>query len=924
VEIYRAYYEKEEDGNYYDYIEKKTVPKYNYYRKEEPINSFEMITDKEGRAEKSFTVPNRDSEDYYVKVHCTDGNGRRMTADAYIGQDYADLYRIIHTNDYYLDGAKEGYDIGGDVTLTLKRGTNTVTKGNFLFVAMQSGIQSYQAGKNPYVLKFSKEHIPNITVNAYYFNGFTYQSSYYMSKTLSFDHDKTDLLLTAVTDKNSYKPGDMCTITVTAKDKTGKPKVASVNISLVDEALFALKDYTVATRESLYRNLSPGLRLALATHRTFVASIDAVAAIPDGEYAFAMGQARDDEANIREIFKDTAFFSTVKTNTQGQAIYKLRLPDNITSWRLTISGISTDLYAGNSIQNIIVSNPLFINYTLNDEFLLGDKPAIGVNVYGASLSGGEKVNFEVWDESAPDVKYIASGLAFERINIPLWEMKKEGAGALIIKASVSNGGGDAVKHQYQVLKSHREIDTAVYYDVTATTKFAVGSGGLTNIIFTDRGRGAFLPQLLNLRNVYGDRIEKLLARREANRVLAEYFPDLTLYNGQDSFNPLHYQRSDGGIAILPHADSDLANTVKLLPYIKDEINILALKNYLYDIYEGEKPGNKMCALYGLALLKEPVLLDLHNYTAIEKLTAQDAVYIALAYCSLGETPSASALYDSRIAPHLEHLAPYYRVNTGVDNDDILAATSAANMLAAKLGKPEREGLYQYCLKNQTTDILINVEKLSHIEHEIAGKTTESCTITYTLFGEKFTRELKNGASYALRIPVQSLAEFKLQEVTGSAGAVSIYQKPLTELGKADNDIKIRRRYYPANDNKNSSDTFNQGDLVRVQLWIDYSAKAIDGSYCITDYLSAGLEYVSNSAKISGAANWGYGYFCYCTVEGQKVMFYDYNRNFAGGCLYYYYARVISPGAFKAEGPLVQNLIAKDYYTVGGDSMVIIK
>jgi len=642
--------------------------------------------------------------------------------------------------------------------------------------------------------------------------------------------------------------------------------------------------------------------------------------------ADAEGESKDggDDTYLREEFKDTAFFDTIRTNAGGEAVYTFKLPDNITSWRLTMSGISNDLYAGNAVKNIIVTNPMFLNYSLNDEFLLGDKPVIGANVYGTSLTGAETVTFEVWDEKTPDVKYTASGAAFERVNIPLWEMKTEGANALIIKATVSNGTSDAVKHQFQVLKTYREIDEAVYYDVTPGTVFDVGSGGLTNITFTDRSRGQFLYQLLYMRHVYGDRIERRIVGREADKLLTEYFPDVITYGCNRNFDLKPYQRDDGGMAYLPHAGSDLETTVKLMPYIKDEVDINALKNYLYTIYEGENAENKMCALYGLAMLHEPVLLDLDNYALLDDLTVQDAVYIALGYCALGESETASAMYDSRVAPKLEQITPYYRVNTGVDNDDILEATAAANLLATKLSKPEKDGLYQYCIRNYTTDILINIEKLSHIENEIAKRTDVSGSITYTLFGESYTRELKNGGCYTLRIPARSIGEFKLTAVTGDVGAVSTYKKPMTEIGETDNDITVRRRYYKANEEINSSTAFEQGDLVRVQIWIDYTAKAIDGSYCVTDYLPAGLEYVRNSAKISGANNFGYGYYRYCSVEGQKVTFYDYNGRFNRGYLYYYYARVISPGTFKAEGTFVQNLAAKDYYTVGEDTTITIR
>ena len=931
VEIYRVYYDKIARGSYYNFIEKRNIPTYSYERREVVISSFSITTDSAGEATRQFTVPDRDRESYFARIKCVDGNGRSITRDVYIGRDYLRYYLNAHSDAYFLDGARESYNVGEEVSLMLKRGTDTVEKGNFLFVAMQRGIQNYQAGKSRYTFNFARQHVPNIVVYAFYFDGYKYQSGHQMSESIIFDYSKNDLTLTAVTDKETYKPGDMCRIVVTAKDKDGNAKAANMNISIVDEALFALQEYSVFTLDSLYRTLSPGLRINIATHEFYVSPMfkgeggeSYVAASPAPLLSMDTARTYESDTYLREEFKDTAFFDTVRADANGEAVYSFRLPDNITSWRLTVSGISNDLYAGNSTRNIIVTNPMFLSYSLNDEFLTGDIPTIGVNAYGTGLTGGETVNFEVWDENKPDVKYTASGAAFERVNIPLWEMKNEGANALIIKATVSNGMSDAVKHQYQVLRTYREIDEAVYYDVTAKTVFAVGSGGLTNITFTDRSRGQFLWQLLNMRYAYGDRVEKMLVRREVDNILEEYFPDLKLHGTKGKFDLKPYQREDGGMAILPHAGSDLETTVKILPYIKGDADINALISYLYGIYEMDNADNKMCALYGLALLREPVLLDLDNYALLDRLSVRDAVYIALGYYALGETETASGLYDRRVAPYLEKITPYYRVNTGTDRDDILEATAAANLLATKLEKPERDGLYQYCISNYTTDVLINIEKLSHIEHEIAKRTNVSGSITYTLFGEQYTRALRSGGCYTVRIPAQSINEFKLIEVTGDVGAVSTYKKPMTEIGKPDGDITVRRRYYKENGPDTSTNTFEQGDLVRVQIWIDYTAKAINGSYSVTDYLPAGLEYVDNSAKIGGTSGFGYGFYRYCTVEGQKVTFYDYNGRFNKGYLYYYYARVINPGTFKAEGPFVQNLTAKDYYTAGEDSTVVIR
>jgi len=944
IGIYRVYYEKIQTGTYYDFIEKRNMPLYWYERREERIESFEMTTAGNGTATREFTVPDREHESYLAKITTTDGNGRRIEQIAYIGRDYSSFFYFASLKEYYLDGASDNYQIGQDVTLTVMRETEPVTRGGFLFVNMQNGILEYHTGSNPYKFTFKPEHIPNIAVMTYHFDGYRYHSdSWRMQAYLRYDFSANDLTIDIRKDKDTYKPGDMCTLTVTVKDKNNAPVQANLNISIVDEALFALADYRVETLMSLYSFVSTGLKYAHATHRFYTpgdASSDddfvhapSASPAPEAEALYdSDGETGGrSETYLREIFKDTAFFETIRTNTRGEASHTFKLPDNITSWRLTASGISETLYAGNAIEHIIVTNPMFLNYTLSDVFLTGDIPMIGINVYGIILTGAETVDFEVWDENKPEAVFRASGSAFERINIPLWEMENEGIGALIIKATASNGTSDMVRHQYQVFTTHREIFKAVHYDVTTDTEFEIGNGGLTNITFTDRGRGELMWQLIHLKNVTGNRIETLLISRESANMLSKFFPDYQDHTNPTKLNIRDYQRTDGGIAYLPHSESDLITTVKILPYVLNEINLGSMINYLYEAFEGDNAENKMSALYGLALLRQPVMADLNDYLLLEAITAKDAVYLALAYLSLGEREIADKIYDSRVAPHFEKITPMYRINTGINQDDILATTSAAAMLATKLNKPEKDGLHQYITVNSAADILISVERFSYIEQELATRTGTGGSITYTLFGETFTRELEKGGSHTLRIPTARFNEFKLTDVTGDIDAVSHFKVPMTETGSFDDEITVTRTFYriehsgSGNTNERErripTETFNQGDLVRIELKIDYSAKALHGSYSVTDYLPAGLAFADNTARSERSTDFGSGYFAYAMTEGRKVTFYDYNSRFDKPITYYYYARVINPGTFKAEGPLVRNLTSADYFTSGDDTVI---
>ena len=939
VEIVEVYWERVRDGERYNHVTRQVVPWYRHERRERSVEQFEITTNSYGLAERDFQVPNRENSSYIARLTTTDGNGRTIMHTVFIGRDFTDFFQNANDDRLFLDGVNSnGYDIGDEVELTIMRGSEPVTQGNFLFVVVQNGILSYHIGKNPLSFTFGEQHVPNAQVFAFHFNGHTYHSGWQMSQRIRFNTESRVLEINITTCSESYKPGDMATFTITTTDKYGNPKPANVNISLVDEALFALMDYAVDTLEMLYRNVNDNLRFSLATHRTFVSDgIDAEEeAFSDmamettataAPAAMAESASDDGDTRIREMFEDTAIFKSLRTNNQGEVTFTFRMPDNITSWRATASAISNDLYAGNTVQNVRVTQPMFLHYTLNSTFLVGDRPYIGVNVYGTNLYGGEQVTFEVWREDEPNDVRRATGVSFARTNIPLWEKTAEGAGAIIIRATVA-GYSDAMRHPYTVVNSHRQVETAVFYEVTTDTVFDINPTGLTNITFTDRGRGQFLSDLFTIRNVSwssGARIEGFIARREATKLIETHFPETRMFGSLGSFDVLEYQTESGGIAILPYAEADLQTTVMLLPFIMDDVNLVTLTRYLWDIFNTSTTDNRILALYGLATLREPVLLELERYAMLTDLSVRNMAYIALGFAAIGETHTAQQIYTSRIAQHIQSIAPLYRVNVGANRAEILEVTSVVALLSARLSMPESLGLHNYAVRHRfdasnRNDILVmSIERLAFISHEIENHVNATASITYTLFGETVTRNLEHGGQFTLRIPAQSMHEFNLIAITGEVGAVSIIRTPLEDVEMVENDIIIRREFFKAGTDI-STNTFEQGDLVRVQITIDYSRTDLSGSYIITDFLPAGLVHVPNSSRF-GDRNSVAGWWAHAITEGQRITFFDFNGRFERVHTYFYYARVVNPGEFMAEGTFVQSIGAREYISVGESTII---
>lgn len=940
--VYKNTWIKIEDGEYYDYINKTTQKRYRYEDRKEVFTNITMTTDSTGKASATFDAPGIENGYYSAEIKCTDNSGRNMKFDCYIGN--YNIFTGYDENRYFLDGGKESYKTGEKVELTYKKGNKTMPDGSYLFIKLQNGIRSYELKNTPdFSFTMEDKYVPNVVVTGVYFNGYTYIQSEEFNAI--YDYDEKNLVIDAKLDKTSYKPGDEVTVRINAKDKNGNAKKAVVNSSIVDEALFKLYEQEIETLHTLYASLSSGVGYSYQSHVNSGTNGGSIGGLGRGgvpvvysDEANIKGHRTSDMtksydaaklesisstgapiAAIRENFKDTAYFNTITLDDKGYGELKFKIPDNITSWRVSLTGVTPDLHAGSNKVSLNVTLPFFINYTLNSTYLDGDKPVLGVTAYGNDLKENERVLFEVCDSQSQKILASAEGKAFERVNIPLWELK-EGKQDIIIKASSENGLMDSLKHTFSVLKTYHQIDEALYYDLKVGTNLKGGTTGNTRIIFADKGRGMYLGELNYLRYLSGNRIDQKLTAQIANQLMNTYFEQYDTENTISLVNVSSYQKEDGGISILPYGDSDLDTSAKLSSIILDRVNTFRLKEYFYTKLYEDSPGLKGNALYGLAVLKEPVLLELNKAAETQNASIKDLLYIALAYCELGELPMADRIFVERIARRMKEYKPYFRIETGKDNDDIIECTSLAALLASKLDKPQKAGLYNYCINNESKDIFIAIERLLYIKEEIAKARGGAVSFSYTLNGKAYSKTLDSGESFTLTLPSEDISNLKITDVTGDISAVSMFKKPLAGTEKTDNNLTVKKAYYSKKGN-NQSNTFKQDEIVKVVITWDIGKQAIDGSYRITDFAPSGLKPIENPSAMG--INPGSNEISYMETDGQKVTFYV-GKDWEKKTPLTYYARVISPGTYKAESAIIQSVSSKDSLNFSDTGTVVIQ
>ena len=902
--IYLNTWIKEKTGTYYDKINKVTYDIYTRRLETKPIKDFSMTTNKKGEAQYTFDAPEIEDSYYTAQIRSKDNSGRNMLFSMYIGKQITYSYTGYNTYDLISD--KDRYGIGENVKLDFTFGNENLPKGAYLYILSQNGIVHYDvSNSSTHTFEYSKDYMPNVYATAVYFTGRTYATA---RKNILYDMNEKNLIIEGKTDKDFYRPGDTVNFNISVTDQNGNPVKSTVNISIVDEAFFSLKDQNVNILSDLFVPINSGIYFDKRSHDTNEAyerdgaEPPIFGPSPGGDNSENAGNKSD----VRSDFRDTAKFLSIETGENGKGTASFKLPDNVTSWRITMSAISKELYAGSETANMIVTLPFFINHSFNTSYLAGDQPVMAVNAYGTGIKEDEVVYFEVYKKENPDDKITVKGKAFERINIPLWTFE-EGYDDLIIRAYTESGLSDAVMHSVNVVDSYYQIERTDFMDVSPNMDIVAGEEGFTTLVFQDKSKGMYFRDLRNLYCSYGNRLDQITSRYLASKLLDEHFGEDNYLPTLEQPNISEYQKSNGGLSLLPYSESDIDLTAKMVVFAKDMVNTEQLKKYFNQ--ELSNNNSRIKALYGLSVLGESVLLELNKAETIDNLSITDTIYLALAYYKLGDTSKALEIYNERIAQYIEEYAPYYRVNVKSSKDNMIEATALCAYLSVLLDKPESDGLYQYCTVNFTKDILINTEKLLFISEKIKNLSVEDVEFTYSYDGEEKTVFLKNGQSFSLNLLPLQLKNFEITDVKGDVSLVSIFKENVFDIKEKSNDISIRRSYHHINGTPLNSNTLQQGDVIKVRLTWSISDTAFDGVYEITDYLPSGLK--PNNA--------------FYNTEGQKITFYVYNSSYWKSTPYIeYLARVVSPGVYTAQGPVIQSRTSRDIINSGKTEIITVK
>jgi len=186
------------------------------------------------------------------------------------------------------------------------------------------------------------------------------------------------------TDKKRYGPGEEVEVTLNVKDATGKGVRADISLSVVDMSVLALSGF--ATPDPLayfYSNRGLGVHTA----QMLLYMLERMKPGSKG------GGGGGPDRELRGTFKDTAYWHpSIRTDDQGRATVKFKLPDNLTTWKLIAIANTKESTFGAGTVEIIETKQVIVRPVRPRFAVRGDEMQFGAIVHNFL---GEKATFTV-------------------------------------------------------------------------------------------------------------------------------------------------------------------------------------------------------------------------------------------------------------------------------------------------------------------------------------------------------------------------------------------------------------------------------------------------------------------------------------------------------------------------------------------------
>jgi uncharacterized protein YfaS (alpha-2-macroglobulin family) len=370
---------EEENGYKYEIVE--------YISHERELATGEVNTDSEGNATYDFTVPSPGS--IYVKTIVSE-NGREIVnrGGSFWAPDkkgeWSDFsYENYDEKSIKLVPDKKSYQPGETAHVLAML---PVDQAHLLVTTELSEVLSVrhiESGGRSIVIDvpIEKKYAPNVYLDVSFVKN---NDMYSQSQIIGVPARDKMLKLDIVPNKSEFKPRDVASYTILARNDDGSPAAnTEVSLGIVDEAIYSIAPESAGNiKREFYGRRFNEVQTSLAIHYTFTGyGGEKPAALAKNKSAYQLADFKNEssyaEVTIRKEFKDTAFWQPdVVTGGDGKATVSFTLPDNLTTWRATARGVTADTRVGSVVQKTIARKDVIMRLEMPRFLTEGDTVTI--------------------------------------------------------------------------------------------------------------------------------------------------------------------------------------------------------------------------------------------------------------------------------------------------------------------------------------------------------------------------------------------------------------------------------------------------------------------------------------------------------------------------------------------------------------------
>ncbi len=438
ISIKETYYERVFVEQKYNAIYKTQYNVYKNIKHESIVYTGSAITDEKGQAQVEYDGF-IDGRFYTATLTTKDGQDRTISEAAYYYTSKWYQPYDVNEEGFRLDvrGQASGeenwwyssYDLNESLSLELLFNGQSIESDidKLLIVEERDGINHYHMTEDSLInIVMDESRMPDTHLKAIYYNGSFMFNNWNMERYILVDYSSLELDLSVSFDKEAYRPGETVNYQVTCLDRDGNPTSAGVNVSVVDEAIFdIIEDDDDPLREMYQGDYNPNI----------IASF-LLTPITDSPNMAEKGGEGGGEA-FRDDFQDTTYFQNIMVDQSGIYNGSFLLPDNITSWRVTLTGYDGRLLCDKKVANVSSGLPFFVDLMSEERYLEGDDIGISMKSAGDLSLLGKSATYKMvlFDGQGNQVQEETIEAEFgERVQIQLGKLPLDD---YMIEASVS-------------------------------------------------------------------------------------------------------------------------------------------------------------------------------------------------------------------------------------------------------------------------------------------------------------------------------------------------------------------------------------------------------------------------------------------------------------------------------------------------------